>query len=323
MWLRDSAEWRTVLLIVICYFFLGLMILNPFGIPLIMQILIIIPLITLHSSLQHECIHGHPFVSEKLNDAIAIIPVGLLVPYLRFKETHIKHHQNASISDPYEDPESGYQDLEIWKTRPEWIRTIFDFNNTLFGRMLIGPTLSVVGFSFYELKNGDQKAIFIWLTHFVMSALVVTFIYVVSDMPVWAYLVCSYFAYSLLMVRTFLEHQAHESMRARTVIVEDKGFFSLLFLNNNLHVVHHAYPTVAWYKLPGIFQKNRQRFLEMNRGYSFKNYAEIFKRFTFSQKEPVPYPFTPKRPKAKKAPSRIDTATKAAAKTVSITDNVN
>ncbi|WP_421780262.1 fatty acid desaturase [Kiloniella litopenaei] len=314
MLLRDRAEWRTVLLIVFCYSFLGLMLLNPFDVPLIIQILIIIPLITLHSSLQHECIHGHPFESEKLNDAIVIIPVGLLVPYLRFKETHIKHHQNASISDPYEDPESGYQDLEIWENRPEWVKRIFNFNNTLFGRMLIGPTLSVIGFALYELNNGDKKTLLIWLMHFVMSASVITFVYVLSDMPVWAYFICSYFAYSLLMVRTFLEHQAHESMRARTVIVEDTGFFSFLFLNNNLHVVHHAYPTVAWYKLPGIFQKNRQRFLEMNRGYSFKNYAEIFKRFSFSQKEPVAYPFTPKRPIAKKAPSEV----KATAETASV-----
>lgn len=295
MWLRDNTEWRTLALIVACYSSLVFMIVNPLEIPLLVQILILIPLITLHSSLQHECIHGHPFLSQHVNDAIIFIPVGVLLPYFRFKDSHIKHHQNASISDPYEDPESGYQDTEIWKKKSRWMQKIFEFNNTLAGRMLIGPTLSVIGFAKAELGSGDWKVINTWLVHFVMSALVIIAVFHMSTMQIWAYLICCYFAYSLLMVRTFLEHQAHESMRARTVIIEDKGFFSYLFLNNNLHVVHHAYPTVAWYKLPSIFSKNRQRFLEMNRGYSFKNYAEIFKRFAFTQKEPVAYPFIPKK----------------------------
>ena len=318
MLLRDRAEWRTLLLIISCYSLLGLMVFNPLGLPLYLQMLILIPLITLHSSLQHECIHGHPFVSQQLNDALIVMPVGLLVPYFRFKETHIKHHQNASISDPFEDPESAYQDLETWEKRPGWVQVVFEFNNTLFGRMLIGPALSSIGFAISEIIKGNQKIILTWVVHYVMSVLVVMVIYTFSDMPVWAYLVCSYFAYSLLMVRTFLEHQAHESMRARTVIVEDKGFFSFLFLNNNLHVVHHAYPTVSWYKLPGIFKKNRQRFLEMNRGYSFKSYTEIFKRFTFSKKEPVAYPFTSKRPKAIIAKSPVNARAKTAAKIANV-----
>ncbi|MFD2207031.1 fatty acid desaturase [Kiloniella antarctica] len=295
MWLRDNTEWRTLALIFACYSSLGLMIVNPFGMPLFIQIITLIPLITLHSSLQHECIHGHPFASQRINDAIILIPMGVLVPYYRFKASHIKHHQNASISDPYEDPESGYQDLEIWQKRPRWLQLIFEFNNSLFGRMLIGPALSVFGFTLSELRKGEPKITFTWIAHLVMSVFVLLGVYNLSAMPVWAYLICCYFAYSLLMVRTFLEHQAHETMRSRTVIVEDKGFFSFLFLNNNLHVVHHAYPTVAWYKLPTIFKNNRKRFLEMNKGYVFKNYAEIFKRFAFTQKEPVAYPFISKK----------------------------
>jgi len=300
VWLRDKAEWRTLILIVACYLSLGFLLVNPLGIPLFILIFLLIPLITLHSSLQHECIHCHPFTSQMLNDAIVCLPVGILLPYFRFKASHIKHHQNASISDPYEDPESSYQDMAIWETRPNWVQNIFEINNTLTGRMLIGPVLSIVGFAIAELGSGNRKVILTWMLHFVASGLVLLAVFHMSAMPIWSYLICCYFAYSLLMVRTFLEHQAHESMRARTVIIEDKGLLSFLFLNNNLHVVHHAYPTVAWYKLPSIFAKNRNRFLEMNRGYCFKSYAEIFKRFAFSCKEPVAYPFTPKKHDTKK-----------------------
>ena len=53
----------------------------------------------------------------------------------------------------------------------------------------------------------------------------------VSEMPFWAYLLSAYLGLSLLKIRTFLEHQAHEKARGRTVIIEDRGPLALLFLN--------------------------------------------------------------------------------------------
>lgn len=291
MKLRNRLEWQTLLLVVCCYFFLGLLLINPLEFPLFLQGLLIIPIITLHSSLQHECIHRHPFISQGLNDALICLPVGILLPYFRFKASHIKHHHMANITDPYEDPESGYQDFGVWESRSKLVRSVFELNNTLVGRMVVGPALSITRFAFAELKRGERKISITWALHFVVSGLILAGIGLWTDMPVLAYLLCCYVAYSLLTVRTFLEHQASLSIRERTVIVEDKGIFGFLFLNNNLHVVHHAYPTVAWYELPVMFAKNRDRFLKMNKGYYFKNYAEVFRRYGFTKKEPVAYPF--------------------------------
>ena len=61
-------------------------------------------------------------------------------------------------------------------------------------------------------------------------------------MPVWAYLLAAYLGWSLLKIRTYLEHRAHEAARARTVVIESRGPLALLFLNNNFHVVHHMHP---------------------------------------------------------------------------------
>ena len=72
---------------------------------------------------------------------------------------------------------------------------------------------------------------------------------------------------SLLKVRTFLEHRAHEKPRARTVVIEGQGLWSFLFLNNNFHVVHHMHPTVSWYKLPRLYHGNRDHYLRRNQGY--------------------------------------------------------
>lgn len=288
--LQDKAEWRTLGLIVACYLCSGLLIMNPMALPLWLQMLAFIPLVTLHSSLQHECMHAHPFKSTALNDAVICFPLGAFISYFRFKAAHITHHRDCRLADPYEDPESWYQDPQAWANKQPWLQRIFELNNTLVGRMLLGPAISIVGFADYEIKNGGWKVLFIWLGHYGAVGLTCFAIMQWADMPVWAYLVCCYFGYSLLMIRTYLEHQAHESIRERTVIIEDKGFFSYLFLNNNLHVVHHAYPKLAWYQLPTFFQRNRKHFLAMNKGYYFSSYLEIFKRFAFSRKEPVAYP---------------------------------
>ena len=109
-------------------------------------------------------------------------------------------------------------------------------------------------------------------------------------MPVWAYLLAAYFSHALQKIRTFLEHRAHERARGRTVIVEDRGPLALLFLNNNLHVVHHAHPNRPWYELPRLYAQNRDRFQRRNDGYRYGSYGEIFAKYFMRAKDPVPHP---------------------------------
>ena len=46
---------------------------------------------------------------------------------------------------------------------------------------------------------------------------------------------------SLTQLRSFVEHRAHTVPGLRTVVVETNLFWALLFLNNNLHIAHHAW----------------------------------------------------------------------------------
>ena len=46
----------------------------------VLFVLIAAPLVTLHSSLQHEALHGHPTRSAALNEALVFPPLGLLFP---------------------------------------------------------------------------------------------------------------------------------------------------------------------------------------------------------------------------------------------------
>ena len=79
-------------------------------------------------------------------------------------------------------------------------------------------------------------------------------------------------------------------MEHRTIIVEASPFWSLLFLNNNLHVAHHTRPALAWYKIPGLLPRRARPADRPNNGYMMKGYGEIFARFFLKAKEPIPYP---------------------------------
>ena len=56
------------------------------------------------------------------------------------------------------------------------------------------------------------------------------------------------------------------------------------------HFVHHASPTVAWYKLPRLFRDRRDEWVRMNNGYVFPNYLAMLKSYAFRAKEPVIHP---------------------------------
>lgn len=260
-----------------------------------MAVLVLAPVIALHGSLQHEVIHGHPFQSRRLNAALVSPAFMLLIPYLRFEATHLAHHRDASLTDPYDDPETAYLDPAVFAALPRWLQKVLTVNNTLAGRIIIGPLIGMAFFLTYDLRaarGGDRAVLHGWFWH--LPALAGVLIMVsVAPMPVWAYMIAAYLAMSILKVRTFLEHQAHLYTAARSVIIEDRGPLAFLFLNNNLHVVHHMHPDVPWYRLPGLYAAGRDRYLSRNGGYRYKSYGQVFARYLWRRKEPVAHPHWP------------------------------
>jgi len=73
-------------------------------------------------------------------------------------------------------------------------------------------------------------------------------------------------------------------------VIEDRGVLALLFLNNNLHVVHHMHPNVSWYRLPALYRANKARYLARNQGYVYRSYGQIFRLFLCRSKDPVAHP---------------------------------
>jgi fatty acid desaturase len=249
--------------------------------------------VAFHSSLVHEVLHGHPTRDARLNEALVFFPIGLFVPYRRFKAMHLRHHRDERLTDPFDDPESYYKALWQYERYPAWFRGLLEINNTLIGRMILGPPLGIVAFlvsDWRAIRSGDRIVARAWVLHLLGVVPVVLVIVAGFGMAFWLYLLVPAWAgQSLISIRSFAEHQWAERVDGRTIIVE-RSLLSLLFLNNNLHLVHHKYPMLPWYRLPRLYRAERQRWAELNGGYIFPNYLLIFLSFALKKKEPVTHP---------------------------------
>lgn len=248
-----------------------------------------------HSSLLHELVHGHPTRSRTVNGLIGGLPLMLWLPFEVYRAQHLKHHQDANLTDPLDDPESYYVTRAAWERLPGWRRRLLLLRNTLAGRLTLGSLLVVAGFLVQQAKAlaagapGVRRA---WAKHLLGVALLLAWLVLVCGMPLWQYaLLVVWPATSLMLVRSFLEHQARPEVEHRTVIVEAGPLMRLLFLNNNLHIVHHARPALPWYALPVAYAADPDGWRRRNGDYVFAGgYAEIFRRFAFRAKEPPVHP---------------------------------
>ncbi len=249
--------------------------------------------IALHSSLQHEILHGHPTRIAMLNELLVFPAVGLLVPYGRFRDLHLAHHHDEILTDPYDDPESNFQDPAVWAHMPVWLRALYRVNNTLLGRIVLGPGLSMVALvrgDINAFKNNEAGVLSAWLLHGLGIIPVIWVLINYSAMPFWVYFLAGYFGFGLLKIRTYLEHRASENPKGRTVIITDRGLLALLFLNNNFHAVHHSHPGAPWYRMRTLYDADPERYLQGNDGYFYPNYWQVFRKYFVRAKDPVPHP---------------------------------
>jgi fatty acid desaturase len=285
-------EWPTVSLIALVYVVLGALLWFNAVLPWWVLLSVGAYFSALHTSLQHEVLHGHPTRNGFVNEALVFLTPTMWLPFQRYKETHLAHHNNAHLTDPEIDPESYYLLPESWEQMRGVRRVLFACNHTLAGRMLIGPAVGIVRFWISELSDvwrGDRRKIKAWAVFAASCCSVLAYV-VWCGMPIWQYiLLIAYPGISLALVRSYCEHQAADCVEHRTIIVECSLFWSLLFLNNNLHVPHHERPTLAWYKLPDYYRGERAKLIAQNNGY-LMSYAEIFWRHFLSAKEPISYP---------------------------------
>lgn len=247
-----------------------------------------------HASFQHEATHGHPTRNPLINTCLAAPSLLLWLPFGLFRREHLRHHANEALTDPFDDPESFYVVEGDWRGMNPVRRALLCLNNTLAGRMIIGPLLVIAGVSWRQawlIGRGNREAMRDWLFHLPGLVLILGWLVFVAEMPVWLYVLCfSYPGTALLLLRSFIEHRPDPRQARRTVIVEAGPLLSLLFLNNNLHALHHSQPALPWYRLPAVYRGQRARVLEENGGFRFTGYGEIARRFLFRSKDHPVHP---------------------------------
>ena len=247
-----TVEWRTVAVAVAVHG-LWLAVLALHGVtPWPLTVLALGLIAAWHGSLQHETIHGHPFRSQRLNALLASLPMSLHLPYLVYRRYHWDHHDCGELTDPTDDSESFYVSAEQWESMGRLGRAFVLAHHTLLGRLLLGPPRYIAAVLVHqarEIYRGDRELARWWSAHVAAAAALVAFVVVVMGVPWWQYVLgATYLGNSLTLMRSYCEHRWVEGA-TRSAVVRSGRFFSLLYLYNNLHHVHHADPGVPWYRL--------------------------------------------------------------------------
>ena len=251
-------------------------------------------LVAWHGSLQHEAIHSHPTRLQALNTALAMAPLALWLPFPLYRSRHLRHHAIPHLTDPATDPESFYFDAPRWQGFGPSRRFLFRIHNTLAGRLLLGPALTMLAFWREEgarFVRGEPGCMRIWASHVVLSALVLLWVMGVCGIPLWAYVMLYvYPGTALILLRSYYEHRPAADQAQRTAIVEAGPLMTLLYLGNNFHALHHERPGIPWYDLPRIYRAERQRVLADNGDFLFAGYIDIVRRFLWREKDSPLHP---------------------------------
>lgn len=246
-----------------------------------------------HGSLQHEVLHGHPFSNQRANDALGSIPLALRLAYPVYKLNHLDHHRAQSLTCPIRDSESYYRTQAAWDETPQAMRWVARAHQTMLGRMILGPPLDMVGVWISQARKiaaGDRQLAKMWGQHLLLVALFSYVVFGLLDMALWTYLLGAYLGHGLSLVRSFCEHRFVPGDLSRSAVVRAGRFFSLLFLNNNLHHTHHARPGVAWYKLPALADELGSDQAAAEGAGLYAGYKEVAHRYGLRPINPIVHP---------------------------------
>ncbi len=256
--------------------------------------------VCLHGSLQHEAVHGQPTRWPWVNALVVFPSLWLWLPYGYYRETHLAHHRDERLTDPADDPESNYVSPADWAAMGPLHRAIRRALTTLAGRLVLGPPYAawrVAARLAGAVREGDGPHLRHWLLHVPAVAVVLVWAIGVCGIPPVEYvLLFAYPGLSLTLLRSFAEHRAAAAPAQRTAIVEAGPVMGLLYLNNNLHALHHAEPGLVWHERPRRFRARRDELLAANGGYRFRGYGELFARYLFTGKEPPVHPLAAVHP---------------------------
>jgi fatty acid desaturase len=234
-----------------------------------------------YNSLQHEVVHGHPTPWRWINTAMAALPIGLVVPFRWYRSSHLAHHRDEHLTDPTLDPESFYVSAAEWESCGRAGRAMLTVLSTLPGRMLVGPpvlTVRMIASVWSALRTRPVRTSLRAIVHLAGVATVLAVV-IASGLDMWVYLLGAvWFGWSISLLRSFVEHRFVDS-GTQSAVVRAGPVMSLLYLNNNLHLSHHARPGVPWYQLPAVHDRLGADALAAAGAGLYTSYLDVARRF--------------------------------------------
>ena len=284
----QRIEYPTLFLAIAIYGGFGLLTFFHQSVPWLVLVLLGGYLVAWHGSLQHEVAHGHPTSRRWINHLLVLPSLWLYAPFGLYRQSHLRHHRDRHLTDPAQDPESYYVSARHWR-RIGWPgRAFLTAYNTLLGRLVLGPPRLVVMSALGLLRvlaRGDRRSLTAWAVHALGATLVLGWVLVVCGMPLWLYLLAFvYPGLSLTLLRSFAEHRAATPALERTATLIAEWPLALLFLNNNLHSVHHKQPSLPWYEIPAAWRATRPDEAE-GAGERIEGYRSLVTRYLLKPKE--------------------------------------
>ncbi|MFJ7796673.1 fatty acid desaturase [Pseudomonas sp. NPDC096950] len=293
--LTARTEWPTWLLLIGVYVGWFSLILASGRLGIWWSTMLLIPLVVLWLSVQHELLHGHPTRWLALNKFLGYAPFAVWFPYTLYRNSHLLHHHDEDLTVPGRDPESRYLTARHWQRSSVFKQALHRLNKTVLGRVTVGAPMALQALARKELRRlraGERQAWLMWLTHGALTVLMLTFIARYSALPVWHYvLLISVPALSIAMIRSYYEHRPNAQPEQRTVLNEASWPWSWLFLNNNLHLVHHDLPSLPWYDLPKAYRARREQWLARSGGFLVQGYGELWRRHGVRAIDSPQHPF--------------------------------
>jgi len=294
--LTSQTEWPTWLLLVGFYLAWALIVFHGQALGQLISIVLLVPLVVLWMSIQHELIHGHPTRWPVINKALGFLPFAVWYPYDIYRDTHLAHHNDEVLTVPGQDPESRYVTSRSWGQSPRYMKTLLWVNKTLGGRLIIGAPLALMTLASTALGgflHSERSSWRMWLIHLLGVGVLLGLVEQYSAISAVQYVfLVSLPALSISMIRSFYEHRPSTLPEHRTVINESSGLLSWLFLNLNLHLVHHDLPGLPWFYLPRVYRARREQWIARNNGYVIHGYFQLLQRHLIN---PVDCPRHPAR----------------------------
>lgn len=291
---RSFIEWQTWLLIAIIYSSWISLVVYFDQTPIWLSTPLLIIVGAWYMSLQHELLHGHPTKKRWLNQLFGILPLAVWYPYIIYRDSHIQHHIDEDLTKPDIDTESNYLAPQKF-ARLNAIHQLFRLAlRTSLGRFTLGPAWAIfhlIKTTLQQFAKGNFNYLFTWIVHLCLLAITLAVVQKYGHIAPWYYVgVIAYFTLGLAMMRSFYEHRPAVNPQDRIVINEAGVFWRLLYLNNNLHSVHHAYPSLPWYAIASVYSQDKSNWQQVNNGFYLNGYAMfLLKHFI----KPVDHPEHP------------------------------